>query len=200
VQSVIKGFGVPLSDGDTETIDRFHRVFIDRGLGLQFESAGRPPRPFYPTYRELLLETDTAGRRWNYLASDEGFAFIRSLQERDLVIPVVGNLAGERALRSVARFIEARGARLSVFYASNVEYYLASNGGLQRFVDNLGQFPHSEHSLIIRSVFPTSSGWSPTVPGYYSASLVQRIDDLLQGFATGRLRSYEDLFASREAN
>jgi len=86
VDAVINGFGVPLSDGDRATIDRFHRTFIERGPALRFESAGRPPRSYYPTYQELLLETDRVGRRWNYLARETDFQFVKSLQERDLVV------------------------------------------------------------------------------------------------------------------
>ena len=62
VDADIARFGVPLSESDFATIDRFHRTFIERGLELQFESAGRPPRSDYPSYRQLLLETDRPGR------------------------------------------------------------------------------------------------------------------------------------------
>ena len=43
--TTIKGFGVPLSRADFETIDRFHRAFIEAGLGLQFHSFNRAPQP-----------------------------------------------------------------------------------------------------------------------------------------------------------
>ena len=46
---------------DLATIDAFHRRFIDEGLALRFNSTGRPPQAYYPTYSDLLLETDAAG-------------------------------------------------------------------------------------------------------------------------------------------
>src|SRR5437870_2708196 len=58
VDAEIRKSKVPLSSEDLATIDRFHRTFIDRGLDLKFESRGRGPRNYYPTYRDLLLETD----------------------------------------------------------------------------------------------------------------------------------------------
>ena len=61
-------FGVPLSREDLETIDRFHRRFIETGLELRFQSTGRPPQTHYPTYRELLLGKDPQGTVGNYLA------------------------------------------------------------------------------------------------------------------------------------
>jgi len=197
VDAVINGFGVPLSDGDRATIDRFHRTFIERGPALRFESAGRPPRSYYPTYQELLLETDRVGRRWNYLARETDFQFVKSLQERDLVVPVTGDLAGRTAMPAIARYLKERGLRLSVFYTSNVEYYLANAGAFERFTANLAGFPRSGKTLIIRSVFPGRYGWTAAAPGYYSASVVQRVDDLLEGVATGRIRGYQDLLDAR---
>ncbi len=197
VDAVIREFGVPLSKDDLATIDRFHRVFIDRGLELRFESAGRPPRSYYPTYRELLLETDRTGRRWNYLASESDYQFVRSLEERDLVVPVVGNLAGTVAMDAIGRFMNERGDHLSAIYTSNVEFYLSNHGELQRFITNLARLPHTGRSLIIRSVFPNMFGWVDTTPGYHSASVVQRVDDLLDGAASGRIRDYRDLIKGR---
>src|SRR4029453_3194412 len=85
--------GVPLSQEDRATIDRFHRRFIDAGADLRFQSAGRPPQNHYPTYRDLLLSADEQGHRSNYLASEESFQFIKDLQHRDIVISVVGALS-----------------------------------------------------------------------------------------------------------
>jgi len=197
VDATIEAFGVPLTGADRDTIDRFHRTFIEGGLGLRFESTGRPPRSYYPTYRELLLEADREGRRCSYLANERDFQFVRSLQQRDLIVPVVGNLAGPTAMAAIARHVKERGGRLSVIYTSNVEYYLANAGALERFAANLAQFPRTSRTLIVRSVFPNRFGWSSAVPGYYSASLVQRADELVEGIASGRIRGYQDLVNGR---
>jgi hypothetical protein len=78
-----------------------------------------------------------------------------------------------------------------------VEYYL-SGPAFPRFLENLRALPHSERSLIIRSIFPNRFGWVPTTgPNYLSASMVQRVDELLEGAAAGRIQSYADLMASR---
>lgn len=188
----IKTFGVPLSTEDLATIDRFHRTFITAGLPLKFVSTGRSPRNYYPTYRELLLETDAKGRRANFLAAEDDFQFVRSLERRDLVIPVVGDLAGPTALVAIGKLMAERGDRLSTFYTSNVEFYLFGDGKFQRFVDNLSRLPHTSQSLIIRSVF---GGYSlpQSVPGYYSTSLVQPVDALLQGYSNAKFRTYREL-------
>ena len=197
VDAAIRGYGVPLSPADFATIDRFHRAFIDRGLSLRFEVTGRPPRPdYYPTYRDLMLETDREGHHRNYLATEGDFQFVRALEGRDLVIPVVGDLAGPTALRAIGRLVEARGERVSTFYVSNVEFYLSEQRTLTAFHANLSRLPRTPRSVLIRSVF---GGYvlPQTVHGYTSTSLVQPIDELLDGFSTGRYVNYNDLLLSR---
>jgi hypothetical protein len=155
LHAAIAAFGVPLTASDFSTIERFHHTFIDAGLSLQFESRGRPPRSAYPTLRDLLLATDRAGRSWSYLASERDFQFVRSLEGRDLVIPVVGDLGGTRALAAIADLMTSRGDRLSGFYVSNVETYL-SGGKYSLFVKNVARLPRDAHSTIIRSTFVNS--------------------------------------------
>ena len=179
LEGVIKGFGVPLSPDDLATIDRFHRRFVESGLDLQFQSAGRVPQPYYPTYKELLLETDSKGHQRNYLASEETFQFVKSMQQRDRIIPIVGNLSGPSALAGIGRVLGEKGETLSAFYASNVEFYLDRQGSYQRFVTNLGRVPHTSRSVIIRSNFNRGFGGGST-------SEVEAVEKLLSQSAVAR--------------
>jgi hypothetical protein len=192
LHDAIGRYGVTMSEKEFATIDRFHRAFIDAGLSLQFQSFGREPRSYYPTYRELLLETDRAGRKQSYLASEDDFQFVRALEARDAVVPVVGDLSGTHALAAIAQAMAQRGERLSAFYVSNVEMYLFRNGAFPRYVDNVARLPRTDRSVIIRSVF---GGYAlpESVPGYYSTSTVQTVNDLVSSFAAGKYRSYSDL-------
>ena len=195
LDAAIRTFGVSLSAEDVATIHRFHQTFVTGGLPLKFETTGRAPRPYYPSYRDLVFETDRQGHRWNYLATEDDFQFVRSLERRDLVIPVVGDLAGPTAVVQIGKTMTERGDRLSAFYTSNVEFYLANDNTFQKFVDNLSHVPHTSKSVIIRSIF---SGPLPyNMPGYASASVVQSVDDLLQGYAAGRFRNYRELTIAR---
>ena len=187
VRDDISRFGVSLSPEDYQTIARFHQRFIDNGLALQFQSAGRPAQPHYPTYRELLLARDPDGNACNYLAVEEGFQTVKSLQARDLIIPVVGNLSGPSALASIGSFMKQRGDTLGAFYASNVEFYLFGEGTFRDFVTNLRRVPHTNHSLIIRSVF----GRWRSLDG--SSSHTQSVAGMLDAVQNGRVRSYREL-------
>ncbi len=153
IAEALRRSGVPLSSEDLATINGFHRRFLEDGLGLRFNSAGRPPQAYYPTYRDLLLETDAAGAQTNYLASEEAYQFVRSLQVRDRIIPVVGDISGPSALQAIGREMASRNERLSAFYVSNVEFYLFGQGAYTRFVTNLRSVPRAKTAVLIRSVF-----------------------------------------------
>jgi hypothetical protein len=192
LHAAIRKTGVPLSAKDFATIDRFHTAFKNEGLSLQFRSTGRPAREYYPTYRDLLLETDRKGRKLCYLAAEDDFQFLKTLEGRDGVIPVVGDLSGPHALAAIAQLMNQRGERLSAFYVSNVENYLFRDGAYTRYIENLKRLPHSDRSLIIRAIF---GGYSlpESVPGYYSTSTVQSLNELLAACAAGKCRSYYEL-------
>jgi hypothetical protein len=191
----INGFGVPLSASDLNTIHTWHRTFISAGLSLVFQARGRPPQSSYPSYRDLLRETDRNGRHLCFLASEPAFRFMRGLEARDLVIPVVGDVSGPKAMAAIAANMTERGTRLSSFYLSNVEFYLYRDGSFGRFVENLKKMPRAENTTMIRSVFPGAFfGRLPqSVPGYYSTSLTQPLWAMLADLAAGRYRGYSDL-------
>lgn len=194
IDTELSRYGIPLSSDDRSTIARFHQTFVTRGLSLTFHSLGRPPRPYYPTFRDLLVGTDQTGTPSSYLADQTRYDFIRSLQIRDLIIPVVGDLAGDHAVRAIAATVTHRGERLSAFYTSNVEFYLFGRGLAQKYLDNLSSLPRDADSVVIRSVFGRMGRPVARAGGYsYSAPVVQPLDDLLNGFSTGRYRGYWDL-------
>jgi hypothetical protein len=172
----LAAFGIPLSSDDYQTIGRFHGSFIRRGLALRFQSHGRPPAPYYPSYRELLLSTDGTGRQWNFLASEDDFRFLKKLQAEDRVVPVVGDVGGTHALDAIARTLAARGQRVSAIYISNVERYL-NQWQYPRYLENLTRLPRDSRSVIIRSIF---GGGGP------SASAVQLLDEMLAAPQGGR--------------
>jgi hypothetical protein len=197
VDAAVRAAGVPLSGDDLATIDRFHRRFIDAGLDLQFHSTGRPPQSHYPTYREMLLDTDSERHAGNYLASEASFQFVKRMHARDLIIPVVGNLSGPAAMDAIGRFLNGRGERLSAFYTSNVEFYLFREGSFPQFVRNLGRIPHARDAVVIRSIFRPYS-WLGGRPGDGSVSTLQRVDELLQRFHAGQIARYDELLKGSE--
>lgn len=195
VVSKVKTFGVALTDTERDTLVRIHQAFFESGLDLRFTSRGRPSRFYYPTFRDLLLEKDLTGKQSNYLANEDGFQFLKELEASNLVVPVVGDFAGDRALRAIGRDITERGLKVSAFYTSNVEFYLMREGTFDRWVENVKRLPIEQKSVIIRSYFSGSFGQPhpQTVNGYYSTQLLQTIESLLREHAAGGYETYSDL-------
>ena len=195
VRTKVKRYGIPLTPAELETISRIHQAFFDAGLELRFTSLGRAPRPYYPTLRSLLLEHDLTGKQLSYLASEEDYQFLRSLELRNLVIPVVGNLAGEHALREIGKVMTERGEKLSALYASNVEFYLMREGSFDAFAATVRALPRDNRSVIIRSYFGGGFyGSHPqSVPGYFSTQLLQTVDTFASESAKGGYGTYMDL-------
>ena len=191
----IEGFGVPITAAERATIDRFHRRFIADGLALRFNTTGRAPQFDYPEYRDLLLERDLHGVRQSFVATEESFQFVKSLQSRDLIVPIVGDLAGRTALAAVGRFLAASQRKVSVVYTSNVEFYLFREGSFAAFVENLSRLPRQPGSLVVRSVFPSGGTGLVLRPGYNSVSMTQPIDTMLDGYRKGLFGQYRDLVA-----
>ena len=189
------GFGIPLDQADLAKIASNHEEFFNWGLDLRFTSRGRPPRPYYPTYRQLLLEKDLDGNRRNYLVEEADFQYVREMQSRNLLIPVVGNLAGEHALRAIAKDADARGEPVSVLYASNVEFYLAREGSFDRFARNVADLPRARNGVLIRSYFGGYYGGAhpDAIPGYFSTQLLQTLDSFVKEFRDGGYQSYFDV-------
>jgi hypothetical protein len=197
----VRRLGIPLSTLDLETIARIRDAFVRDSLDLRYSSIGRAPRPYHPTYRQLLLERDRSGHQANFLASEEAFQFVRELEARDLVVPVVGNAAGEHALAAIGQLITERGEKVSALYISNVEQYLIRDGGFPQFAENVKQLPRDRRSVMIRSFFGYGYGFGTAgshplnVAGHYSTQILQTLDAFIATYDSGAVRSYYDLIS-----
>lgn len=189
VMAEVRRTGISLSSTDLETITRFHVTFIQRGPGLQFTSFGRPPSIGYPDYGQLVAGRDLEGRQRSFLASEDAFRVVKSLEERNLIIPVVGNFAGTKAFAAVAAWMRENGEKLSALYASNVEYYLFRDGTFDAFAANLTRLPRDARSVVIRSCFNPCRGRSD----FYSMQMTQLVDTFAALRASRKLSSYYDL-------
>ncbi len=194
VRDAAAGSGLPLTVDDLAVLGTIHHQFMQAGLDLRFTSHFRSPRAYYPTYRRLLLETDLDGRYMNYLADEEGYAFLRRLQLDNRVIPLVGDLAGPHALKAVGAEVAERGLTVSALYTSNVEFYLWRSRTFEAFAQNVRDLPRTEGSMIIRSYFDRFSTSHPeAISGFASVQLLQRIEDFATAAEGGGWTGYWDL-------
>jgi hypothetical protein len=197
----IARLGIPLSAHDREMIDRYRATFVAEGLDTRYSSIGRNNRSDYPSFGRLMMETDRAGRQISYLADENAFQFVRSMQLNDRIIPVVGNVAGDKAVRAIGQYAVEHGLNVSAFYLSNVEQYLMGrDGGFDEYAKNVKTLPHDSTSVIIRSFFGrfgTSHPLYVTGRGSVSTSMIEPMNSFLRAYADGELSSYSALVFDR---
>lgn len=207
--------GFTLTQADLGGIDYVYRAFYSAGPDIRYSfGRGAGWQPF-PTYTDLMQADDGHGVQRGYLASEEIYQALRELEQRNLIVPLVGDFAGPKALRSVGRYLDLHHATVSVFYTSNVEQYLFRDDAWQRFYENVAALPTEPRSTFIRSVFnqgrlrffnPQSGpqgGIAPIPPavgpGPRSETLLNPISLLLAAYAEGRVTDYSDVIQiSRE--
>ena len=188
-----------LTDEDLRTIDYVYFAFYAAGPYLNYSFS--PTRGGYggrrmPTIGELMAETDGDGVARSFLASEANYRVLRDLHRRNLIVPVVGDFAGDKALRAVGKYVRDGNATISAFYTSNVEQYLFQQGDdWRRFFDNVATLPVDERSTFIRAVFNYSyiSRDRGGRPGPRSVTLLHSIPDAVQAFSEGRIQSYYDV-------
>jgi hypothetical protein len=145
--------GFALSTEDIAGIEYVYHAFFTFGPAINYSSTEgvNGAGSYRPTYADLMAATDSDGRAHSYLASEEAFAVVRSLQARNLVLPIVGDFAGPRALRSVGAYLKSKSAIVSAFYVSNVEQYLRVGRVWGAFCGNAARLPIDDTSTFIRA-------------------------------------------------
>jgi len=136
-----KTHALPLAAEDVEGLEEVYQAFYWNGFAV------RPS----PTYADLMTATDAGGINRSYLATEEAFAALKDLEIRNLVVPVVGDFGGPKAIRAVGAYLKSRGAVVAAFYLSNVEQYLNQDGKWDAFCRSVATLPLDSASTFIRS-------------------------------------------------
>jgi hypothetical protein len=211
-----------LTPGDRTMIQFVYEAFATRGPEISYSSApvaatyvfgnDRIVRTTpYPTFAALMTTTDGAGMNRAYLASEANYKIIRDMQLNNLIVPVVGDFAGPKAVRGVGAWVAAHKSAVTAIYTSNVEQYLFQNGVWKHYYDNVATMPLDDTSTFIRAHF-VSSGvlverilsremvprsdpfFNPQFRGVSrSVSLLCSIRELLTGVSEARISSYSDV-------
>jgi len=100
---------------------------------------------------ELMLAADADGEMRSYLTTEENFAVLRDLERKNLIIPVVGNFSGPKAIRSVGEYLSGHDTTVSAFYLSNVEQFLGQDGKWNKFCASASTLPLDDTSVFVRS-------------------------------------------------
>jgi hypothetical protein len=199
VKAVLAKHGYALTAADLATIEKVYDVFHRGGPNMNYGFASPAPNPQTPSYVVMMTSTDLAGRSWSYLATEDNFRYVKEMQRKNLIVPLVGDFAGPSVIRNVGRYVKERQATVSAFYVSNVERYLAGPQW-QSFFSNVATLPLDASSVFIRFVdndfTSLLQGWTPAKD--VQTGLIPMLE-LINMHNAGRLPGYAELLRSQKA-
>jgi hypothetical protein len=141
VSRLVRTHGIPLTEPELNGLKNIYRAFFERGYALRYS----------PTYADLMTATDRNGEYRSFLASETAYTIVRDLEVANLVVPVVGDFGGPKAIRTIGAYLKAHDATVGAFYLSNVEQYLAQDGKMDAFCRSVATLPLDATSTFIRS-------------------------------------------------
>lgn len=168
---LVRTHGFLLSKDDLLGLTYVYNAFYLYGPKIQYSSTSSFGGSFQPSYADLMTATDRSGVAHGYLATEENFRFLKDLESRNLLVPIVGNFGGPKAIRAVGRYLKDRNATVAAFYLSNVEQYLRQDGIWSNFCQNVAALPLDDSSTFIRSVRRAGDG----SPGFGLSSELERM-------------------------
>jgi hypothetical protein len=195
-QQLVTKHRFALTADDIEQIQHVYTQFYEYGptLSYSFPGAGPGVLELFPAYSDLMTATDATNTQRSYLVSEESYRAIRDAEVKNLVVPIVGDFAGPKAVRAMGDYVKAHGATVSIFYTSNVEQYLfQQDDAWKRFYANVAALPLDEQSVFIRSV--ASNGVQGPGPLRLSMPGLNSITDFLSALGAGRVQTYSDVLS-----
>jgi hypothetical protein len=175
-KKIERDYKIPLDATDKKNLELMHRSFFKKQLEVRFELKEANGR-LYPTLREILSAADPGGARRGFLASEESFRLLQTMQREHRIIPVVGDFAGDRAMPGVAAHLKEQGVTVSAFYVSNVEQYLFEPGVWAKWMRNVAAMPTDDKSLFIRAYLDQGRKHPAQMKGHRTATVLQKIAD-----------------------
>ena len=180
------GHGLALNAADRQGIERIHRAIYEGGPNLRGDFGKSAAIPSWvPSYAEMMSQSDPNGRSQSFLGSEANFAVLKTYESNNLVVPIVGDFAGDKALQGVGDYLRRRRLVVGTFYASNVEDYLFRGDAWKRFFRNVGALPIDDHSMLVRTYFTQS------LEGM--REYIDPMRPMLAAVANGDVRTYDDL-------
>ena len=187
-----------LTPDDLRGIEYVYTAFYKAGPDLNYSFSGFPFAGGgfrFPTYSVLMTETDTNNQHRSYLATENNYRVVADMEKRNAIVPITGDFAGPKALRSVGRYLKSHDATVTAIYTSNVEQYLfQSDTNWRKYYANIATLPIDAKSTFIRSV--SNRGGFQSGPGGFGPRAQTRlcsVADLLKAFNRGMITGYNDV-------
>ncbi len=147
-----KKHGLALSSDDLSGVNYVYHNFYSFGPNINYNSSARGGGfGGFVSYADLMVATDADNVNRSFLANEESFRVVKDLEQKDLIVPLVGDFAGPKAIRAIGKYLKEHNATVTAFYASNVEQFLYGSGTWTTFCRNVASLPLDATSTFIRS-------------------------------------------------
>jgi len=188
---LVKQHGLALSPEDLTGIDYVYNIFYYAGPRIDY-SYPNSSNGWTPTYADLMVANDGAGVQRSFLSTETRYQFVKDLQARNLIVPIVGDFGGPKAIRAVGAYVKEHGGTVSAIYASNVEQYLFQSGDAwRRYYESVATLPLDSTSTFIRSVGSLGSRSGSGFPRL--PSVLSSVQGIVAAYRDGRITSYYDV-------
>ena len=188
---LLRSHALSLSPEDITGIEYVYNIFYYAGPRIDYSYPGSS-NGRSPTYADLMVATDAAGVQRSFLATEARFRFLKDLQSRNLIVPVVGDFGGPKAIRAAGAYVKEHGGTVSAIYASNVEQYLFQSGDAwRRYYESVATLPLDSTSMFIRSVGSFGGGGGGGYPRL--PSVLSSVQAILDAYRAGRITTYYDV-------
>ena len=197
IKAYMTKHGYQLTSEDISTIEKVYDVFSRGGPSINYYFASAAPVGLGPsrgaTYTRLMNTTDATGRNSSFLAAEESYLYVREMQRKNLIVPLVGDFAGPAVIRNVGRYLIEHKATVGAFYISNVETYL-SDPQKQTFYENVAALPVDSSSMFIRHILGNPArGLTWWRPGMSNVSTIAPMSEFIAQIKSGRRPTFPEI-------
>jgi hypothetical protein len=186
-ERLTKTHGFAFNDDEKWQLNAVQDAFVMFGPSITTRgSAGRGGGGGSAGFADLTgWSVDATGTPQSFLSTEENFQTVKSLHDKNLIVPVSGDFGGPKALRAIGAYLKERSGSLTAFYVSNVEQYLFQDGKQTAFYENVATLPITDASVFIR----------PYSMRRYGGTALCGIAGFLKSAQAGRVPGYNDSLA-----
>jgi hypothetical protein len=150
VDRLTKTHGFTFTADESEKLKAVYDAFFYYGPSITTRGmgTGRGNSGDFATLTGFSL--DARGVPQSFLSTEDNYRYVKTLHERNLIMPISGDFGGPKALRAIGTYLKEHNGVVRGFYVSNVEQYLFGDGKERAFYANVATFPLDARSVFIR--------------------------------------------------
>lgn len=180
-----------LTSDDRASVEKVFTAFYSGGLNIQYVFRGNLEN--HATYPQLMTSTDESRKNWSYLATEASFLRLKEMQAKNMVVPVVGDFAGPKAVRAIGQYVRNNGAVINTFYLSNVEPYLFDAGVWKNYYESVATLPVDKSGVFVRTFFQATSRACPDLRPLVMTPFLNNITAFVHDYQKGSIKTQCDL-------